>query len=371
MSTTNARVIACYLPQYHPTPENDRWWGKGFTEWTNVGKAKALFRGHYQPRVPADLGYYDLRMPEIRDAQAEMARNAGIEGFMYWHYWFGNGKTLLGGPFQEVLKSGKPDFPFCLAWANHSWENKTWNNLSQVTKKITLMEQLYPGKKDYIDHFYYNLKAFQDDRYIKVDGKPLFYIFDPLTFSDCKLFIDSWQELAVKNGLKGMHFVGRLAGQSLNIKKLEVLGFDAINPKTMSLAENKVRGKYQRLVIVGLNKFSLFKIVHRYEYKEIIKHLISEYDVLENVYPSLLPQWDHSPRSGKNGIIYHNSTPELFRKHAKMVFNCVKNKKQQNRIVILKSWNEWGESNYIEPDIKFGNQYLTVLKEELLVYKME
>ena len=121
-----ARVIAYYLPQFHPIPENDEYWGKGFTEWTNVGKAKPLFKGHYQPRVPADLGYYDLRMSEIREAQADLARDAGIEGFCYWHYWFGNGKQLLERPFNEVLASGKPDFPFCLGWANHSWTTKTW-----------------------------------------------------------------------------------------------------------------------------------------------------------------------------------------------------------------------------------------------------
>ena len=139
------RVIAFYLPQFHPTPENDKWWGKGFTEWTNVGKAKPLFKGHYQPKVPADLGYYDLRVPETRREQAELARQYGIEGFCYWHYWFGNGRQLLQRPFQEVLASGEPDFPFCLAWANHSWEDKQFNK--EGGNKM-LMEQLYPGDED-------------------------------------------------------------------------------------------------------------------------------------------------------------------------------------------------------------------------------
>ena len=121
MNRNKIRVLAFYLPQFHPIPENDKWYGKGFTEWTNVGKAKPLFRGHYQPRVPADLGYYDLRVPETRQAQADMAREYGVEAFCYWHYWFGNGRRLLERPFNEVLESGKPDFPFCLAWANHSW----------------------------------------------------------------------------------------------------------------------------------------------------------------------------------------------------------------------------------------------------------
>ena len=141
-----ARVLAFYLPQYHPIPENDKWYGKGFTEWTNVGKAKPLFRGHYQPRVPADLGYYDLRMPEVREAQAQLAKDAGIEGFMYWHYWFGNGKMVLQDIFEEVLKSGKPDFPFCLGWANESWMAKLWNKNGATGK--TLIEQKYTGKED-------------------------------------------------------------------------------------------------------------------------------------------------------------------------------------------------------------------------------
>src|SRR5690606_5655606 len=198
-----ARVIAFYLPQYHPIPENDETWGKGFTEWTNVGKARPLFKGHYQPRVPADLGYYDLRLPEVREAQAQMAREAGIEGFMYWHYWFGNGKRVLERPFNEVLESGKPDFPFCLGWANHSWSTKTW--ISNYSKDKMILEQLYLGQQDYIDHFYTVLPAFQDKRYLKVDDKPFFLIYAPLEFPEVSYFMKLWKELAVQNGLKGIH----------------------------------------------------------------------------------------------------------------------------------------------------------------------
>ena len=176
-----ARVIAYYLPQFHPIPENDAAWGPGFTEWTNVAKAKPLFRGHQQPRIPADLGFYDLRLPEVREQQAQMAREAGIEGFCYWHYWFGHGKMLLQRPFEEVLQSGKPDFPFCLAWANHDWTTSTWQ--SQGGSKM-IAKQEYPGEKDYIAHFNYCLAAFRDHRYITVDGKPLFAIYDPYSSSN-------------------------------------------------------------------------------------------------------------------------------------------------------------------------------------------
>ena len=135
------KIIAFYLPQYHPFPENDKWWGKGFTEWTNVGNAKSLFRGHYQPKVPADLGYYDLRLLEIRDMQTKLAREAGIDGFMYWHYWFENGKQLMASIFDEVLESGKHGFPFCLGWANHSWYAKDWNTNNRKKDRTIILFQ--------------------------------------------------------------------------------------------------------------------------------------------------------------------------------------------------------------------------------------
>ena len=165
-----ARVIAYYLPQFHPIPENDKWWGKGFTEWRNVASAKPLFKGHYQPHIPADLGFYDLRISDVREQQAELARKAGIEGFCYWHYWFGHGKQLLEKPFQEVLITKKPDFPFCIGWANHDWTNKTWEVSTRKVMESTLMKQEY-SNEDYIEHFNYLLPAFKDERYIRVDDK--------------------------------------------------------------------------------------------------------------------------------------------------------------------------------------------------------
>ena len=175
--TNNIKVLAYYLPQYYPTKENDQWWGKGFTEWTNVGKAEKLWKGHYQPKVPADLGYYDLRLPIVREQQAALAREAGVSGFLYWHYWFGNGKRLLSEVFQDVLDSGKPDFPFALAWANHSWYKKSW--ASDTNSNELLLAQTYPGIEDARMHFEFLLKAFRDPRYIKIDGKPFLLIFYP------------------------------------------------------------------------------------------------------------------------------------------------------------------------------------------------
>ena len=221
---SNIRILAFYLPQYHPIPENDKWYGKGFTEWTNVGKAKPLFRGHYQPQIPADLGYYDLRVPETREAQAELARQYGVEGFCYWHYWFGNGRRLLERPFNEVLSSGKPDFPFCLAWANHSWHG-IYNGLKT---KEPVIAQTYNGIEDYKQHFYTVLSAFKDKRYITVDDKPLFLVYAPQEIPDSREFIDCWQSLARQNGLSGIHFVAH-SYRPDHINSLFALGYDAVN----------------------------------------------------------------------------------------------------------------------------------------------
>jgi len=360
-----ARVIAFYLPQFHPIPENDAWWGKGFTEWTNVGKAKPLFRGHYQPRVPADLGYYDLRMPEIREAQAQMARDAGVEGFCYWHYWFGNGKQLLERPFNEVLESGKPDFPFCLAWANHSWTTHSWNSTTQWKKDSIIIEQKYLGESDYINHFYSILPALKDKRYIKIKGKPLFMIYAPLDFKDVKNFIRVWRQLAIENELMGIYFVGRSYGWIKNNQEILNLGFDAINSNGQWEAECKVKGRYSQLIQSNISIKIRGGLLLKYDYKKILKHFFTEDDKKDNIFPTIIPQWDRSPRSGKRSVIYYNSSPESFGMHIEEALNIIKDKPDDLKILFLKSWNEWGESNYVEPDLKYGMGFLDQLKKRI------
>lgn len=364
---TKARVIAMYLPQYHPIPENDKYWGKGFTEWRNVVLAKPLFKGHYQPRIPADLGFYDLRVPEVREAQAEMARKAGIEGFMYWHYWLGNGRMLLQRPFQEVLKSGKPDYPFCLGWANHSWTTKTWTKGKQLQLDTMIMEQLYPGKEDYINHFNYVLPAFKDKRYITVDGKPLFVVYDPLSMPDMKYFIDLWTKLAIENGLLGIHFVGLRSGRKSSKQLLLDMGFNAINDRSMWEAESQAIGsrKLRRLLTLFSTKMQLMKSV--FEYEDIIKYMPHEDYRSEDNYPTILPGYDRTARSGNSAIVYHNATPQLFKKHVNETLSYIQNKAEEHKIVFLKSWNEWGEGNYMEPDLRYGHQFLDALKDELIL----
>ena len=365
MKKRKARVIAFYLPQFHPIPENDKYWGKGFTEWTNVGKAKPLFKRHYQPRVPADLGYYDLRMPEVREAQANMARDAGVEGFMYWHYWFGNGKRVLERPFNEVLNTQKPDFPFCLGWANHSWTTRTWDPKFQNQKDSMIIEQLYPGKEDYINHFNTVLPAFKDGRYITVEEKPIFMIYAPQDFLDIKLFMDLWNELAIKNGLKGVHFVGLTGGWLKNNQEVLDLGVDAIAPNNLWYAETKVKGKVNKMFAHKIRQLFPQIWLNKYKYKNIIKYLFNEYDKLENSYPSIIPQCDRSARSGRRAVIYTGATPKIFEEHLKEALDIVSHKPEEKRIIFLRSWNEWAEGNYVEPDLKFGYGYLNVLKKML------
>jgi hypothetical protein len=355
-----ARVIAFYLPQFHPIPENDEWWGKGFTEWTNVGKAKKLFRNHYQPRVPADLGYYDLRVPETRKAQADMAREYGVEGFCYWHYWFGNGKRLIERPFNEVLSSGEPDFPFCLAWANDTWKGFAHG----LTNRNVLIEQLYPGIDDYTAHFYEVLCAFKDKRYIKVDGKPLFMIYKPLANEEIKLFIKTWQRLANENGLSEIYFVGHSNNSNHDVDAIMEVGVDAIN--TVRLNNYLLNHRtFSQKIIKKLNK-TFTGIPNTFPYKIMSKYfIVDSIDSKNNVYPSVIPGWDHTPRSGKEGLVMTNSNPKYFKEHLRKALKVIENKDDEHKILFIKSWNEWAEGNYMEPDLKFGLKYLEVLKEQL------
>lgn len=380
-----ARVIAFYLPQYHPIPENDIWWGKGFTEWTNVAKAKPLFKGHVQPHIPTDLGFYDLRMPEIREEQAKLAREAGIEGFCYWHYWFGKGKRLLERPFNEVLASGKPDFPFCLGWANESWSNRSWNAKSKSIKDATLMEQTYV-ESEFDDHFYEVLPAFKDKRYITVDGKPLFLIFSPYAMPDQKKFIDRWRQLALENGLSGIHFVGitnnismREIGSyntgraripsfdeaALHYNYLLDRGFDAINSRGQLRAEMLAGSRLGSILKKVLEKVFHYDMLSKFTQHSINKNLFVKEDSWENAYPTILPNWDRSPRSGKKAIIYTDSTPEEFKSQVCKALDLVKNKQDEHKIIFLKSWNEWGEGNFMEPDLQYGHGYLDALKSAI------
>ena len=378
-----ARLIALYLPQFHRIKENDAWWGEGFTEWTNVRKAKPLFAGHEQPRVPTELGYYNLLDPEVRKKQAALAREAGIEGFCYYHYWFGRGKQLLEKPFQQVVESGEPDFPFCLCWANHSWSNKTWEKSSRRVKEQMLMEQRYEGEEDYREHFYSLLNAFRDKRYITVDGRLLFFLYDCYHFKDVRRWMEVWRELAEQEGLPGFYFVGMTPATLTfrmnergeaekcmpDVKSSEALyryilslGFDAVNSIGQRRGEMLAVGKIRSLVNRVLVRLHLASSLN-FDYRKVTEGFFAPEDNWENVFPTVMPDWDRSPRVGKAEGIYLNSTPEKWEAHLSDAFERVCHKQEEHRLIVIKSWNEWAEGNYLEPDKRYGRGYLEAIKK--------
>lgn len=348
----NTKIIAYYLPQYHPFKENDDWWGKGFTEWTNVAKAKPLFKGHYQPHIPADLGFYDLRLSESREAQAKMAKEAGIYGFCYWHYYFGHGKQLMERPLNEVVDLGKPDFPFCLGWANESWQSKVWNSDGTTTGK-TLIEQTYQGDEDILKHFDKILSAVKDKRYIRIDNRPLFVIYRPLNLPYFERLKELWnQKLKDYNIADSFFFVAH--SQKIDEKeRLLSMGYDAIN--MMRNGAYRWDSKCVKANALSIARAKLFHAPIRLKYSTMIKFFKSDDDCAENVFPSIIPNWDHTPRSGKRGSVFVGVTPELFKQHVQDILDELKNKPLNRKIAFLKSWNEWGEGNYMEPDLKFGH----------------
>ena len=359
---SKARVIAFYLPQYHPTDNNNKWWGEGFTEWTNVAKAKKMYPGHYQPKIPADLGFYDLRMPQVYEQQAQLAREAGIEGFCYYHYWFSANHQELDLPFRNVVESKTPDFPFCLCWANESWYSKFWNKDGSASKQL-LAEQQYLGTDDNTTHFYALLDAFKDERYMKVDGRLLFLIYNPFTFEKFEEFRTQWNQLAIENGLPEFYFVAQTL-YAERIDEVLAMGYDGVNH--CHRLDNTTRYKFLRRVLNVVKR--VVKIPFIIPYKTAIKNVVDSQDYKKNVFPTMMPNWDHTPRSNDGGSVLHNSTPELFQEHAKDILRTTIDKPQSHKIVFLKSWNEWGEGNYMEPDLKYGKGFIKALRNALNSY---
>ena len=347
----NPLIIAYYLPQYHRLKFNDDYWGKGFTEWTNTAKAKPLFKGHYQPHIPADLGFYDLNVRDTRIAQAQLAQEYGINCFCYWHYWLSENYQIMEMPFNEVLKDKEITLPFCLAWANHDWHN--------VKTREVIIKQKYGGIHDYKEHYASLRKAFEDKRYLKLSGKPVFAIFSPFEIPNPQEFFDCWNELAVKDGFKGVFFIA-IVKRDNEIDKALSLGFDAVNIMRLQEFEFQ-RSPISKLISSIKSKW--FHLPYRHEFKNVMKYFTSPRDREEKVFPTIISGWDHTPRSGKKGLILDNFTPDVFSKHIEDVFNQIKDK--ENRIVFIRAWNEWAEGNHLEPDLKYGLGYLESIQKNL------
>jgi lipopolysaccharide biosynthesis protein len=348
---TTARIIAFYLPQFHPVPENDSWWGKGFTEWTNVARATPLFRNHVQPHLPADLGFYDLRLPEVREAQADMARDHGIEGFCYWHYWF-HGRRLLGKPIDDVVRLGKPDFPFCLAWANEPWSRRWLGEERDV-----LVGQEHSPEDDEA-HGRWLLPRFADPRYVRLRGRPLFLVYRPRHLPDPKRTTDVFRDACVKAGLPEPCLLG-IDGHCRGTD-CRHLGFDGtvrFEPQLGALPEAfddaPTWGKFRRNLLLGIRSASL-KV---YDYEEA-RRLMNQDPPGFPVHPCIFVGWDNTPRRGAKGIVVVNNTPQAFGAALQSLVASVSHKSVDDRLVFVNAWNEWAEGNHLEPDHRYGMRFL-------------
>lgn len=357
------KLIAFYLPQFHEIPENSRWWGKGFTEWDNVKKAKKLFLGHYQPRVPFNNNYYDLSKQDIMEEQMKLAKKYGIYGFCFYHYWFG-GKKLLEKPVENILTNPNAKLPFCLSWANESW-TKTWHGAGG--EREILIRQEYGGTKEWREHFNYLLKFFKDSRYIKKDNKPMFLIYRTAYIDRCNEMLTLWNELAIENGFNGLYIVNMLSYH------------DKYNKSPYKEASvNFEPGKTRREKIKDNEKFSLVKSTIREKEKSlgIFNRLICnivDYDRINREmldkehkageYRGVFVDYDDSPRRGIKGIIVKGSTPKKFEYY--LSENIKRSKKEGNEYLFINAWNEWGESAYLEPDKRYGYAYLHAVRNAL------
>ena len=361
------KAIALYLPQFHPIAENDEWWGPGFTEWTNVVKALPLFRGHYQPHLPADLGFYDLRVPESRQAQASLAEAHGISAFCYYHYWF-NGRRLLERPFDEVLLSGAPKLPFCLCWANESWTRRWDGNDDHA-----LIQQTYSVEDD-VRHVEYLLRVFGDDRYIKIDDRPLFLVYRTGQLPDPAKTARIWRDRARAGGFRGLYLVSVESRPADTLPPGEI-GFDAaleFAPDFSSLRrviDSRWNIRARLLSIDGRWSIRTRLRSRLMGYK--FDHLVARYESLVNRalatprvgyvrFRCVTPGWDNSPRRRRGARILVGSTPQLYENWLRTVVDVTQaeNWGREESIVFINAWNEWGEGNHLEPDKRWGRAYL-------------
>lgn len=342
-SDADVRLIAFYLPQFHPIAENDQWWGRGFTEWTNVVRARPRFSGHYQPRLPGDLGFYDLRLPEVREAQAELARDHGIHGFCYYHYWF-MGKRLLERPFDEVLVSGKPDFPFCLCWANESWR-RNWDGISGEV----LMAQEYSDEDDR-QHIQWLTKAFRDPRYIRIKGRPLVLIYRTSDLPNARQTANTWRAESKRAGIGDIYLCAvEFHGQPVDPASIE---FDAsVEFQPRGFASQQVNSRGNADVC---------------DYAEIVEHSLREPRSKYKRFPCVFPAWDNSPRRQYiRSYIIDKATPQKYEFWLRSTVKRAQSLPYGEQLVFVNAWNEWGEGAYLEPDLRHGRAYLCATRRAL------
>jgi Glycosyltransferase WbsX len=358
----NPKIIAFHLPQFHRIPENDQWWGEGFTEWTNVKKAQSLYRNHNQPRVPLGGRYYNLLDPATQDWQANLAREYGIHGFCYYHYWF-NGKQLLEKPVEQLLQRGQPDFPFCLSWANEPW-TRAWDG----GEKHVLMPQAYGGPEEWRQHIHYLINIFRDPRYIRVDDKPMFLIYRSVSIRHLQPMLELWRNELLAAGFAGLHVVS-MANTFGPDPRVHVFdGYAEFEPmwtiktfRSSNLRREK-RAKRRASLLRRLFGYVLHAD-HSYDYSALWKSMTSR-DLPPNHYPGAFADWDNSPRRGLDrGLIMRNFDKQAF---AKGITGQIQKARETGaEFLFFNAWNEWAEGTYLEPDERYGLFFLETIRDAL------
>lgn len=362
------KTIAFYLPQFHPIPENNRWWGEGFTEWFNVCRAKPLFKGHRQPRLPAELGFYDLRCDETRREQARMARQFGIDAFCYYHYWF-NGKELLETPLQKMLADKECDIPFCLCWANETW-SRAWDGKDREI----LIEQTY-NRADDQNHARHLCEIFKDERYLKSQGKPVFIIYRVGKLDAPADFVKTLDEAAKNAGFSGVRvFAVRNFACDVSDEQLASYGIEDIvdfQPNNTEYPSRSALGKGIRFLQRKWNdlakKIGLPEVysVLRLNYADVARNALALYkNFSERHYPTVFPNWDNSPRR-KAATIIQNDRPEDFAEWVHEASSILRKRPEEHQFLFVNAWNEWAESAHLEPDAKMGKAFLQAFKQGL------
>ena len=362
------KTIAFYLPQFHEFPENNEWWGKGFTEWRNMKNATPLYKNHYQPRIPQNKNYYDLTDINTIKWQAELAKKNGIYGFCFYHYWF-SGKLLMEKPLELFLSDKNIDINFCFSWANETW-TRAWASKEDEI----LIEQKYGNEAEWISHFNYFLPFFKDERYIKIDNKPLLVIYRPEKIECIKLMIDCWSKMARQSGFDGicLYYQQYAFSQSKSDSKKLFEGAIEYEPayyfnsykKQKSMLGSYVTECLKKIKIINrfYKEYKLFPTV--YSYDDIWNYILTKSFSSESI-PCALVGWDNTPRRRSKGSVIEGGNPEKFKKYFHEL--VLRTKKEYNKdFIFIFAWNEWAEGGYLEPDEKFGDGYLRAIRDVLI-----
>ncbi|WP_392486713.1 glycoside hydrolase family 99-like domain-containing protein [Haloimpatiens sp. FM7315] len=374
------KIITFYLPQFHSIPENDEWWGKGFTEWVNVKGAKPLFEGHEQPRIPINENYYNLLDDSTIKWQIELAKEHGVYGFCFYHYWF-NGHLLLEKPMENFLNNQQLNFPYCICWANENWTN-AWVADGNVK---TLIQQKYGDKDDWKNHFEYLLPFFMDKNYIKADGKPLFVIYRPEICECLNEMLDYWNQLAIEAGLKGICFAYQQLSYYLEKNKDDsrfsyyieyqpgYARYDVQNCKKTFLSNSLLKTKtWIRSLAFKIDKTMNWNLSAKLtrqsltteDYDELCRAIINRKPTDDKAIPGMFVGWDNTPRRGARGRVCLNSTPEKFEYYLSKQIENAKNNYKKDMIFVF-AWNEWAEGGYLEPDTRNEYDYLKAIKKAM------